>query len=99
MIVVIVNIMLVGVVFPKNLQILEPHCLPIDATFSLNSTSLLLAIFCHQHHGVIQILCSINLEVLVINCSINGIIIAYLLPIKMLLHRLYVNLFFRYPHF
>ena len=68
-------------------------CLPIDAPFSLISTSLQRAICCHQHHGVIWILHSMNMTVLVINYSRNGPSIAYLIPIKGLICHLYINIF------
>ena len=95
----IINIILVGVLVPNNLQIIELHRLPVNAPFSLTANSLQGAIFCRQHHGVIRILHSINMEVLIINYSRNGIIIAYLLSIKVLLCRLSVNIIWSVPLF
>ena len=64
----------------KNIWILEPHRLPISALFPIIYTSLRGAICCHQHHGVIWILNSMNMKVLDINYSRNVISIAHLLP-------------------
>ena len=84
--------MSVGVVVPNNLWILELHCLPVDAPFYLIGNSLLGAIRCHPHCCVIWLLHSMNMKVVAINYAINDTNIAYLLPNKVLLHRLSVNI-------
>ena len=88
----IVVIMLVGVVVTNNVWVLEPHRIPIDAPFSLIATYLQGSICCHQHHGVIWLLNSVNMKVVAINYFRNLIIIAYLLPIKVLLCRISINI-------
>ena len=40
-----------------------------------------------------------NIEILAINCSINGIIISYLLPIKVILHLRSINIIWPLPTF
>ena len=80
LIVVIINIISVCAVVLNNICIIETHCLPVDTYFSLIYTSLLVAICCHQHHGLIWIFYSINMELLATNYSSNEISISYLLP-------------------
>ena len=98
-IVVIYKSMSVSVVVTNNLWILEPHYLPIDIPFSLIVTSIQGDICCHKNHGVIWLLHSMNTEVLAINYSRNCISITYLLTIKVLLHRLSVDIIWQVPHF
>ena len=98
-IIVIVDILFVVVVVPNNIWILETYHLPIDTSFYLLVTSLQGAICCHQHHSVLWILHSTSMKVLAINYSIYVIIIAYLLPIKVLLHHLSVNIIWTVPPF
>ena len=80
------------VVVSNNLWILELHRLPIDAPFYLISTYLQGSVCCHQHCGVIWLLHSMNMKMLAINYSRNGIIIVYILPIKVLLCRLSIKI-------
>ena len=82
----IFDITLLGELVPNNIHILEPHCLPVDLMFYLIYTYLQGAICFYKNHGVINILHSINMEVLDINYSINGISIAYLFTSKVTLH-------------
>ena len=98
-IVVIANSIPVGVVVLNNIWTLKLHHLPIDAPFSLVVTSLQGALCCHQHHGVIWFLHSMNMKVLAINYSRNGISIAYLLPTRVLFHHLFVNIILPVPPF
>ena len=93
------NSILVGVVVLNNTWILEPHHLPIFVPFSLVATFLLVSICSHQHRGAIWFLSSMNMKVLSINYSRNGIIISYLLPRKVLLHCFSVNIIFPVPPF
>ena len=96
---VISKIMLVGVVVPKHLWIIEPHRLPIDDLFYIIASSLQGAICCHQYHGAIWILHSINMKVFVINYYRNGTSIAYPFTIKVLLRCLSIRILWTLPHF
>ena len=94
-----VNSITVGEVVPNNFWILQLHRLPVDAPFSIIVPSLQVAICWHQHHGVIWILSSMNMEVLATNYSKNSIRIPYLLPRKLVFHLLFVNIICPLPPF
>ena len=76
----------------EKLWILEQYRLPIDAPFYIVATSLQEDICCHHHHSEIWLLHSMNMKMLAINYSRNGIIIVYILPIKVLLCRLSIKI-------
>ena len=71
-IIVIVKIMSVDVLVPKNIWILEPHCLPVDAPLSLIATSIHGAICCNKHDCLIWLLNYIDMKVLDIYYSIKA---------------------------
>ena len=81
---VIVNSMVVCVAVTNNLWIFKPHHLPVDLPFYITATYIQGIICCHQHHDVIWLLHSMNMEVLAIHYSIN---IAYLLPSMVFMSR------------
>ena len=95
----IVNSMSVALAVPNNIWIIEQHRLIIEVPFYLIVTSIQGVIYFHKHYGVIWVLHSMNMEVLAINYSKNGIIIYYQLPIKVLFHHLSVNIICPVPPF
>ena len=95
---VIINIMLVDVVVTNNLDncnALSPHWRAIVPHWNFFQV----ATCCNQHFGIVWLLHYINIKFLYINYSRNGTKTAYILPIKVILHCLSINIICPEPPF